>query len=159
MTKDKNDIVRNRALRIDFVCSQCGEITVFYPNSRSNRNDNLVGAKSKYYQYLFCDVCKDKHEKLEKKRHGIILLQKEGKRVELDRLINMPYKEYLQTEHWKEVRGNALYRAKYKCQLCGNKDNLNVHHNTYENRGNEKDEDLIVLCQKCHGKFHDKFVE
>lgn len=69
----------------------------------------------------------------------------------------MPYKEYLQTNHWKIVKKKALIRAGNKCQLCSSKLNLNVHHNTYENRGQEKDEDLIVLCQDCHGKFHDKF--
>lgn len=76
--------------------------------------------------------------------------------TDLQELKTMPYKEYLQTAHWKNVRKQALFRAKYKCSLCGKKGKLNVHHNTYENRGGEKDEDLIVLCQDCHGKFHDK---
>ena len=77
----------------------------------------------------------------------------------IEDLKTMPYKEYLETDHWKKTRKRALHRAKYKCQLCGSKENLNVHHNTYENRGQEKDEDLIVLCQECHAKFHDKFIE
>lgn len=77
--------------------------------------------------------------------------------TDLQELKNMPYKEYLQTGHWKNIRKQALFRAKYKCQLCGDKSKLNVHHNTYENRGEEKDEDLIVLCQDCHSKFHNKF--
>lgn len=67
----------------------------------------------------------------------------------------MPYKEYLQTNHWKNVKRKALIRAGNKCQLCSSKLNLNVHHNTYENRGEEKDEDLVVLCENCHSKFHD----
>lgn len=67
------------------------------------------------------------------------------------------YSEYLKSEHWQKTRKRALSRAKYKCQLCGNKnEKLNVHHNTYENLGNEKNEDLIVLCESCHSKFHDK---
>ena len=32
---------------------------------------------------------------------------------------------------------------------------VNVHHITYENLGEEKDEDLTVLCQKCHAGLHD----
>lgn len=68
----------------------------------------------------------------------------------------MPYKEYLQTKHWKNIKKKTLIRAGYKCQLCSNKFNLNVHHNTYENRGEEKDEDLVVLCEICHGRFHNK---
>ena len=66
------------------------------------------------------------------------------------------YKEYLKTYDWNEARKNALNKSKYKCQLCGKKNiKLNVHHNTYENLGKEKEEDLIVLCDKCHEKFHD----
>lgn len=78
---------------------------------------------------------------------------------QIKELKTMPYKEYLQTDHWKNVRKRALFRANYKCQLCGSKENLNVHHNTYENRGEEKDEDLVVLCENCHGKFHDKICD
>ena len=69
---------------------------------------------------------------------------------------NKDYKNYLKTKHWKDKRKDVLKRAKYKCQLCSSKDTLHVHHNTYENIGKEKKEDLIVLCEKCHSKFHNK---
>ena len=83
---------------------------------------------------------------------------------EIPRLSNiytiMPYKEYLETDHWKETRSKALKKANYKCELCnGSKDKLNVHHKTYERKGNELPEDLIVLCENCHGKFHDKIKQ
>lgn len=68
---------------------------------------------------------------------------------------NRDYKNYLMTKHWQNRRVKALKDAKYKCQLCSRKDELHVHHNTYKNIGNEKKEDLIVLCKKCHSKFHD----
>lgn len=65
------------------------------------------------------------------------------------------YKEYLQSDHWKKV--SREYRQKYgKCQLCGTTGKLNVHHNNYECLYNETDKDLIVLCEECHKKFHDK---
>lgn len=66
------------------------------------------------------------------------------------------YKEYLQTDHWKEIRLKALNRAGNRCQLCCNTYNLNVHHNTYRNKGHEDLKDLVVLCRECHAKFHDK---
>ena len=66
------------------------------------------------------------------------------------------YKEYLQSEHWKETRTKALKRAGYKCQVCGYKSNLQVHHNNYSNLGHEDDTDLVVLCWKCHKTFHHK---
>jgi hypothetical protein len=31
---------------------------------------------------------------------------------------------------------------------------LDGHHNTYENYGNERPQDLVVLCRSCHQKFH-----
>lgn len=70
-------------------------------------------------------------------------------------LRTMPYKEYLQTDHWKEVSTKARYRAGYRCQLCnaGNK-SLQAHHRTYENRGRELPGDLIVLCRPCHERHH-----
>lgn len=57
---------------------------------------------------------------------------------------------------WKEARRRALKRAGFACQLCNSKDKtLNVHHRTYERRGNEQNNDIIVLCEDCHRKFHD----
>lgn len=67
------------------------------------------------------------------------------------------YQEYLNGEHWKEIRLKALERAGNRCQLCSSRNNLNVHHNTYENKGHEDLKDLVVLCRECHAKFHDKF--
>ena len=64
------------------------------------------------------------------------------------------YKEYLNSDHWKSIRLKALDRAGHKCQLCSSKECLNVHHNTYINRGHEDLKDLVVLCRECHKKFH-----
>ena len=68
----------------------------------------------------------------------------------------MTYKEYLSTPYWKLVSMLAKKKAGYKCQLCGSDYNLNVHHRTYEHKGTEilNMNDLIVLCQECHSKFH-----
>ena len=67
------------------------------------------------------------------------------------------YKDYLESETWNKTRKEKLKEAEYKCQLCSKKDiELHVHHNTYENIGNEEMNDLIVLCKDCHSKFHDK---
>lgn len=74
--------------------------------------------------------------------------KKESKKIE--------YQEYLNSPHWKEIRLKALRRAGNRCQLCSSTNNLNVHHNTYKNKGHEDLNDLVVLCRKCHSKFHDK---
>ena len=69
----------------------------------------------------------------------------------------MTYKMYLSTPYWQLVSNLARRKAKYKCQLCGGNDHLNVHHKSYVNKGFEimNMEDLIVLCQNCHQKFHE----
>lgn len=69
-------------------------------------------------------------------------------------LRTMPYDQYLRTEHWQSVRRAALARADYRCQICNSPKNLEVHHRTYERRGAERDNDVTVLCDKCHGRFH-----
>jgi len=71
-------------------------------------------------------------------------------------LRSMPYSEYLRTPEWTETRKAALRRAGYACQVCSAKLDLNVHHRTYERRGNEAAADLIVLCRQCHATFHGK---
>ena len=87
---------------------------------------------------------------------NFISLEQAIKQTDIEYLKSMPYKQYLQSDHWKKVRGDALERADYKCQICNSEESLNVHHNTYKNRGCEKDSDVVVLCLNCHGKFHDK---
>ena len=92
----------------------------------------------------------------------IFLLNKKKKKevkndiVEPNKSKKEQYKEYLQSDHWKETRERALERAGYKCQVCGYYKNLQVHHNTYKNIGHEDDTDLVVLCWKCHKTFHGK---
>lgn len=69
-------------------------------------------------------------------------------------LKSMAYEEYLKTPEWQERRKKALANAKHRCQVCNSKDNLNVHHRTYERLGEELPSDLTVLCYECHGLFH-----
>lgn len=74
--------------------------------------------------------------------------------VEVARLRALPYAEYLQTEHWALVRLEALARAGHRCCLCSKRGRLEVHHNTYDHLGDERPEDLAVLCGTCHPGFH-----
>lgn len=66
------------------------------------------------------------------------------------------YLEYIQSLEWAAKRRRALDRAGHRCQLCSSRKKLEVHHNTYENLGDERDEDLTVLCDPCHEVFHAK---
>ena len=68
------------------------------------------------------------------------------------------YSEYLKTPHWLETRAVALKRAGSRCQVCSSTKLLEVHHNTYENLGHEKPEDLCVLCDECHELYSKKIA-
>lgn len=68
----------------------------------------------------------------------------------------MPYQDYLKTDYWQRVRKEVLRRANYRCQVCNASTLLEVHHRTYENRGQEREADVIALCGDCHSKFHGK---
>ena len=85
------------------------------------------------------------------------------KKETVENLKKMKYEDFLQTDYWKLVSEQARINAHYKCQLCGcNDKKLNVHHNTYEHRGEEFKhmEELICLCEDCHNFYHHKdFLE
>jgi hypothetical protein len=61
------------------------------------------------------------------------------------------YYEYIQSAEWKRKADAAKKRAGYRCQVCNCKSKrLDAHHRTYERLGNERPEDITVLCHKCH---------
>jgi hypothetical protein len=70
-------------------------------------------------------------------------------------LAAMPYGEYLLTLEWAERRRVALCRALRRCERCGRRGWLEVHHRTYERRGAELPDDLEVLCVGCHRQEHE----
>jgi len=59
---------------------------------------------------------------------------------------------YLRSDHWQEVRRKKLKQAGYKCEACGQKVKLDIHHLTYERLGKERLSDLQALCRSCHVK-------
>lgn len=64
------------------------------------------------------------------------------------------YHAYLLSPEWKARRDERINAAGRRCQVCNSPDRLNCHHRTYERIGRESPEDLVVLCEVCHGIFH-----
>lgn len=68
------------------------------------------------------------------------------------------YKEqyglYLQSDEWRDKRGAILERDNYQCRICGDTNNLEVHHLTYDRVYNESDYDLVTVCADCHEIIH-----
>lgn len=70
------------------------------------------------------------------------------------------YDDYLKMPHWLEIKKRKLKQADYKCEICGEDEiALQVHHKHYRNIGNEKDEDLAVLCPNCHKDVHSEIAK
>ena len=66
------------------------------------------------------------------------------------------YLAYLESRTWSEKRNMALERDEYHCSLCGNPNNLEVHHLRYPDvLGTESIADLMTLCCECHKKLED----
>ncbi len=80
---------------------------------------------------------------------------------------DLTYEEFLETDYWQDLSAWMKWSKNYTCEACGVQptpigSGLNVHHKTYEHRGNESPDhldDLQVLCRKCHMIAHGKFAE
>lgn len=132
----------NKNIEIDTGCTYC----------KSCFSDKHLTATANEDDEFFEDD--DEMEVNPPNRHMLKMTAEKKRREELK---SMPYQEYLQSDEWQATRKQALRRAGFKCQLCNTGDVvLDVHHRTYENRGNEHYTDIIVLCRSCHSKHHNK---
>src|SRR5215475_4384058 len=64
------------------------------------------------------------------------------------------YHAYLCSPAWQWLRRSTLRRDRYRCQRCGRRRGLAVHHLTYARVGHESLGDLTTLCQSCHAQAH-----
>jgi 5-methylcytosine-specific restriction endonuclease McrA len=65
----------------------------------------------------------------------------------------------LEQPDYQDLRENVLRRDGWRCQLCGSRRNLEVHHKEFRSHGGTDDErNLITLCSDCHGPIHGKSV-
>lgn len=57
---------------------------------------------------------------------------------------------------WSSLKSEALERDNYKCQICNETQNLNVHHIIPIYDGGEEFDinNTITLCSICHKKAH-----
>lgn len=60
---------------------------------------------------------------------------------------------YYQSDEWKARRDECLDLAFHVCYLCRGLAEQ-AHHLTYERLGNERQEDLMALCRRCHEAVH-----
>lgn len=66
------------------------------------------------------------------------------------------YNKYIHSNRWRRRRVRALIIGGHRCALCNNRNELQVHHLSYEHLGKEKDYELQVLCHGCHQEVHNR---
>jgi 5-methylcytosine-specific restriction endonuclease McrA len=60
----------------------------------------------------------------------------------------------LAPEKYRELCQKVLARDHWRCQNCGCRTNLQVHHLRFRSRsGDDSEENLITLCYRCHAQF------
>ena len=61
----------------------------------------------------------------------------------------------LDPEVYGTLRNQVLRRDGWRCQLCGARSNLEVHHQEFRSHsGDDSEENLITLCAACHAGVH-----
>lgn len=132
---------------IEIACRSCGKPVKV---TLKNRSDFQMHKQKSWHRFTVCPECKARESASTTQYWAAV-------EARLNELRTMPYYSYLQTPEWQDRRKRHLKRAHYRCQVCNtNKARLNVHHRTYERRGDEDDRDLIVLCEDCHRLFHEQ---
>lgn len=146
----------------DFMCEKCKieKKEIIYYEELKRKEDKAENFLKNTDYYIENYLSPDRVWK-----EGVTLWQKfnyiKNINADFDRIAeyikNMNYKDFLQTLYWKTIAEKKRSEAKYKCQLCGKSGFLAVHHRTYSTHGYEHQNmnDLIVLCNDCHEKFHD----
>lgn len=71
----------------------------------------------------------------------------------------MEYSEFLRTPYWKIISFLVKKKNGFKCAMCNSKENLHVHHKSYDLHGYEHMKDgfdmLTPVCADCHSKHHE----
>jgi hypothetical protein len=139
----------------DIHCEKCGEPIQFTSRSRSKAVAQMARTEHPIYAEgykVLCEACKEivlaERRRFDEQESG-------ARQKRLQELRTMPYREYLQTPEWQARRRQHLESVGYRCQICNASGlTLDVHHRTYERRGQEYYKDLITLCRDCHSIFH-----
>lgn len=65
------------------------------------------------------------------------------------------YREYLQSEHWQNLRAEALKKWGHVCHKCRGWMGIEVHHCNYRKNWRECTvDDVRPLCWRCHDLEH-----
>lgn len=136
-------------------CEKCGKPIEF--RCREHKRKIIVAFKRKHSKYakvyeIMCDKCWNEFQEIRNHKSEEYYTALQARLFELK---IVPYQEYLQTSEWQERRKRHLESVDYRCQVCNATSKpIDIHHRTYERRGDERYTDLLALCRDCHALFH-----
>jgi 5-methylcytosine-specific restriction endonuclease McrA len=56
---------------------------------------------------------------------------------------------------YQELKRQLLQRDNWRCQACGSRTALEVHHLKFRShQGEDTEQNLITLCTSCHRQIH-----
>ncbi|MBQ2871601.1 hypothetical protein IJE86_07860 [bacterium] len=66
------------------------------------------------------------------------------------------YTDYLKSPEWAKKRQHIAVLRKFTCEKCKKviKTGFHIHHKTYKHFMNERDNELMFLCEDCHNRLH-----
>lgn len=64
-----------------------------------------------------------------------------------------PHKKHPNAKYWKKLTNDFL-KLQNGCTRCQSDKKLQLHHWTYQNFGEERPEDVELLCSDCHISIH-----
>lgn len=80
----------------------------------------------------------------------MLVVSEDSARCMLSRPEGLGYKAYMSSPQWDVKRVEAIKKDGNRCRTCGRIGKLEVHHISYIRMGQERPEDLMTLCPKCH---------
>jgi 5-methylcytosine-specific restriction endonuclease McrA len=61
----------------------------------------------------------------------------------------------LDPDAYRQLCRQVLQRDGWRCQVCGSRANLQMHHTLLRSQsGDDIEENLITLCWECHDQIH-----
>jgi hypothetical protein len=70
--------------------------------------------------------------------------------------MDIKYREYLISKKWEGYKNAIHYIYNEECFICNSKEELQVHHKTYDRIYHEDLDDLVLVCSDCHECIHTK---
>lgn len=65
------------------------------------------------------------------------------------------YQEYMNSDHWKQLRAKKRRGRINRCAICSSTENIETHHLFYRNLYDVETSDLRLLCARCHETAHE----